>query len=643
MSPRVLPPAVGMALLLGAVAGAQDSVSNIGFSIPGDAAFAWDAGDQSDSYVVELAPFLTGWGTRFGIAPIVKARKASSFFGNDQISAQSISPTLVRGMPYASPSYAVWHGRGKGLRAGRNDAPDAFVTPSGVSSQFAVGFSSFGTSDNGFSENNVVGAVVNFNPHNPTRLYVRSTSAAINSLNQDEDRSQFGYGSVDALGNIYLRADGFGSLGPNALTDNNIFRVNLGGRNTSVLNLIDASGAADGPATTWILQKNPTVHSTPSSLPADIFGRPIYAGANFNGEYVTEPLPGVTAATAAINNCTGASRGTVSFSRTTLFAGTLGTCMLMSQDLAGQTNSMLAWGVTNNGIPAGGSLCATIPPTITDNEDMKVLNVFRSQAGASQVPFRGGNGQVAMGRDQNGDVLMAFTVTTADEGVPDNANNAIVVAKIDPGTMSIVGWTAAAYIDPLSGKDIEDGNGNVVGRMIPLNQLTLGVPNGPSMSSPMIDSVGNIWFQGTIERFLPGGGSDLDQAILRAVYDPATFSYKLERVIDVGQSFFGKTSGTRWQITFMTTADSNSITSTAPWSGNLLQQSFNDRPVTGLATRDSLTLGGMVFVASITYDSDGDGVFDVNLGFDERYSCLIYVGHWPQFSGATFDLPPISK
>ncbi len=630
------------ACLLGVVAGAQDSVSNVGFSIPGDAANVWDASDQTDSYVVELASFRSGWGTHFGIAPILKSRRASSFFGSDLISGQAISPTIAKNVPYAASNYALWHGKGKGVRAGVNDAPDAFVTPSGMSSQFAIGMAGFGTSDDGFAENHVQGAVVNFNPRNPRVLYVKSVSAAVNGLNSVEDRSQFGFGSIDALGNIYFRADGFGAFGPNILQDNNIFRVDLLGRNTSIVNLIDNNGAADTTGTDWVLIKNADVHSTPGNLPADVFGRPIYAGGNFNGEYVAEVLPNTVARTSAINNCTGATRGTLAFSKTQLFPGSLGTCLLMSQDAAGQTNSMLAWGVTLNGVPAGGSLCATIPNQLTDKDDLKVLDVYRSQHGASQVPFRGANGQVAMGTDQLGNVLMAFTVSTADFGVANNENNAIVVAKVNPVSLTVTDWTVAAYVDPLGGKALQDGAGNTTGQLIPLNTLTGGVPNGPSMGAPMMDSVGNIWFAASIERFLGGGMTDPDTAIVRAVYDPATFSYKLERIIDVGQRFRGKTSCIPYQISFMSMSDSNSIGSSAPFSHNIVQSSFNDSPVAGLKTRNPRTLGGMIFQASITYDSDEDGVFDVNLGFDERYSTLLYVGHFPTRAGGVINATPCS-
>ena len=76
--------------------------------------------------------------------------------------------------------------------------------------------------------------MVAFDPADPSRLYVTRVSAAINAGLGALDRSQFGYGGVDADGNLCFRADSFGSTGPatSLLVGDNYFRVRLAARST---------------------------------------------------------------------------------------------------------------------------------------------------------------------------------------------------------------------------------------------------------------------------------------------------------------------------------------------------------------------------------------------------------------------------
>ena len=91
---------------------AQDSTSmnsDAGNGQPGDALSPWVAGvNQKAAYVVDMTPHFTSQGTRFGIAPVVKTSKTGSGFFSSLWSAQSLSNTLLNGVPYASPSYTAW-------------------------------------------------------------------------------------------------------------------------------------------------------------------------------------------------------------------------------------------------------------------------------------------------------------------------------------------------------------------------------------------------------------------------------------------------------------------------------------------------------------------------------------------------------
>ena len=120
--------------------------------------------------------------------------------------------------------------------------------------------------------------------------------------------------------------------------------------------------------------------------------------------------------------------------------------------------------------------------------------------------------------------------------------------------------------------------------------------------------------------------SDFDSALLRAVYDPATFSYELELVFELGSTFRGLNSDRNWMITFLNIADSNSSASSTNWSGHMIQDTWANVPATDLATTDPKTLGGLVVAADILYDVNDDGTFD-ELAGDESYNVLLYLGN----------------
>ncbi len=641
------------AIVVAAPVLAQDSVSRLGTSLPGDAVSPYDTTEQVNTYVVDLTLFKSSGGTFFGIAPLIKSSRGvgvSSTFSNNGITAQALSSTLLKNQPFPSSSYSLWENQaGAGINGnGANDAPGTIMVAGSNSTQFGVAFDEFGGTDSpGIFNDNIVSAVVNYLPSQPDRLYVSRYGIAQNGANGTESRSAVSMGSVDDVGTVHFRADGFGAVGPNNLVANNWFRVNSLVRSAGSQNVIDLFGGSDGPATEHLLNEVPDTHNPPSIIPCSISGRPVLMGTNFLSEYVYEEFFATTTATMDHINLAGAAdhRGGVAFSRHAVVPGSAGTGTMLAQGGTGLTRGVLVFGLDFDGAPLS-SLFLEAPMAVTDNATGHVVDTSgESIHHRSQTAFQGGNGQTAFGRDTSGNFLAAFTIEADPNylgqgtGVSDNPRNAIVVAKIS-SLGALQGWTTATYVDATARKPILNAQGRHIGQMAELLDVTGGVPAmnpiGPSMSSPAIDAAGNIWFVGAVELFnridLDMNGSletsDFDNALLRAVYDPATFSYNLECIVELGQTFRGRNSGRRYQISFISIADGNSVASSTLWSGNVSQMAWNDIDNSGIGSRDNRNLGGIVLNASITYDVDQDGMYDdfAGTGVDEQYSAVMYIG-----------------
>jgi len=619
----------------------QDSVSKMA-GMPGDAVDPYSTGEQVNDYVVDLQGFTTSWGTPFGIAPIAKSGTGDPTYFNNSISAQAASATLLTEAPTPRSSYSLWTnapGSGVNENALVND-PGAPLAAPIQTSQIAAAFAEY----NGLGSNHAVTAMINFNPLNPARLFVSRIQAAMNGDSIIENNVQLGFGSVDSNGNTYIRGEGTAS-GSNPTSGQNIYRVDALARNGALLNQLLGSGPTDAAASDWLLVSSATTTNTPSSIPEDIAGRPVALGSNFSSQFLYELVPGSMTSTTAHLGTAPDHRGNVFFSRFPVFGGSVGTAALYAKDGSSETRLLKIWGVDNNGAVVG-NFSLGQPAAITDNSTTFVFPTSLAVAGQaigeyaqylSQAAYRGGNGQVAVGRDQAGRILVAAVGIADDPTTPvyplqNNPVNAMFVARFDAANIAgTLEWTLAAYNDFPNGKQILDGPGGTpIGQVVQLDQVTGGAPQGPSMSPPMIDSVGNIWFLAAVETYAT---ADFDTALLRAVYDPGTFSYELEQVIALGDTFAGVNSGRDYQITFMGIADSNSISSGAPFSGNIVQTGFNDGDVSSLSTSSPATLGGLVLNAEITYDFDDDGVFDPSLGFDQEYQTLLYIGvNQPQCS-----------
>lgn len=645
------------ALAIAAAAGvvcpalAQDSVSQSG-GLPGDALGAYDTDQQVKPYRVGVTPFTSSAGHNFAIAPIVKSSKVASAFFGSLISAQSMSNVLVTGVPFASEEYATWSGAGFGVNTDGASPPNMTpntIMPSGESNQFGVGFTEFATPDGGDNYGGVIGAIVNYDPADPSDLFVTRVNAATNGISGAENSAQFGFGSVDAAGNINFRSDGFGATGPNSIMGNNYFRIRMADRDPGVVNAISNSGGADAAATDWVIQSNPVAHPTPSCIPQALAGRPLIFGSNFDAEYVYESAPLTTTATTTHRGADADDqRGTTSFSK--VIAGTnpdaVGTAAIL-----GRENNIMdrlsLWTVDADGNVLETTTLILPLGSISDNCDGFTTNGvdWEFDHYHSQVPFRGGNGMISLGEDADGNILAgAVAYNVVLDGSFTSPCNALFVARFDPENIGAgVEWSVAGWFDCVTGdgKAILDENGVEIGRMATF--LELPTPfQATSMSGGAFDAAGNVYFLALMRDYgedgVPNTQDDfLDTTLVRGIYDSANFCWNLEKIVSTFDVFTGADSGLDYRVSFIEINDNNSVSSGTFWSSNVLQDTFNGVPLSELdGPEDPRSLGGLVLSAEIVYDRDQDGDFiDPTSAFgmmndpnslDEGYNTLLWIG-----------------
>ncbi len=634
--------------LLASSAAAQDSISNA--ACASDAVSPWaDASaalgtEQKDAYIVDLAPSISVWGMPFGVAPVAKPSRSSPLFNTSQISAQALSRRQLVNAPFASGSYQVWDAVGAGVNndPALNDAPGSDTAPC-LGNQLGFAFAEFGTTGSGFNYNGIVGGVINLLPSNPTRLYVTRVMAAVNGCTDASDAAQFGMGSVDETGLIHTRADNNNSPGGCAaiLAGNYWWQVRSLARDPAVLDVVSGSFPLFADASDPVVSDTSapiTTFNTPNTVPASVTGgSALVIGTNFDKEYRVGSVGGATT-TYTTHLGTGAAdqRGSVGYT-TDAFAALGGTHGVVGHIAKATTASpserLNLFGIDAAGVPQT-KLVITLPAVVTDNStgfvNLAGTNEFDHYHGS--IAFRGGNSQVALGVDQAGNLLVAAEVDHPTGATNDWGVNYIAVARVTPALA--VSWTMAGHNDGSSGgggngKPILSGPGGVpIARMVPLSLVTGGTPAGPSVSAPMIDSVGNVYFLSAIELLSNG---DFATGLIRAVYDPASFSYELDLVFKSGDVFPGQNSNRDWLITLLKIADSTAVSPGTAWSGNINEMAHGGQSVAGLSTSDPRALGGLVVAASVLYDVDQDtsfnSCFDLIPGVDQPYNVLLYVGH----------------
>ncbi|VAX42477.1 hypothetical protein MNBD_PLANCTO03-2085 [hydrothermal vent metagenome] len=620
---------------LATTAFAQDSVSPTGM-LPGDALEVYDATEACNAYVVDAVDFTASWGTALRIAPVLKApRMPASGFFNNLISAHAISHDLLTMADYPTQSYGYWTVPGAGINNLINDSAEWIPPTYGMDiMQFGVTLADFGTSLEGASYNGIHSAIINVDTADDSRLWVYRVSTAINGPTGAENNAQMGVGVIDANGNMHFRVDDFNLGGTDQITGQNIFRTRILDRTCGLLNTIGGTGGSD--ASDWLVVSSATTHVVPNAIPASIAGRPVYGGVNFDGLYGYEVSPGVVVYTPAHSQGATDNRGTNGASITPWFggAGAVAAYALQGKTAGADTDAVSIWDVDASGNVVNPGALLTVPsaPTqggsITDNNDGYVIGGpvgWDLDGYHSQTPYRGGSGSVALTVAPAGERLVASTAYDNAIGGGDNPSNAVVVGKHDTGTGTTT-WTLAGYYDANTdtGKAIKDGpGGNTIGVMTGMFKVTGGAPLGPSISQPAFDCAGNVYFVAAVELF-GDLGSDFDVALVRAVYNPAAFDYELELIAQSGDVHMGNNSATPYAITFIDLADSNSISSGSFFASNVMSDCWAGATQADLdGSTDPRAVGGVVLNARITYDTDGDGMFDNAL--DENYRSLLLI------------------
>ncbi|HYE03338.1 MAG TPA: hypothetical protein VD963_08900 [Phycisphaerales bacterium] len=650
----------------------QDSVSPGQGIANSDAVWAWRTSEQHNAFVVDLAPLLTDWGHTFGIAPLYKSSRSDAAFPSTLLSLQSLSSMTVGPEPAAPlPSYQLWTFPGGGINDLKSLATDTFVPGPGTYYGFGAAFREASGNYDG-----LVGGIVAYSAALPERLLVSRTHAAINSTASfdpvSENYTIFSWGSrfggptIDASRNLSFRADGSSppAIAVNPLAGNNIFRVDLQARNTGMTNFFDNAGPSDLGATSWLVVRHASNHNPPTGIPEERglgVTRPVMMTENFQTNYVFESSPGVTFATAMHRPGTDDHRGVPSYSPAVFFPGTVGTGATLSRPtglLSMRTRGISLFGVDTNGSPMGTQLlrfdlAASVSDPITGfvatfGTPPNGFGLGEFMHYRSQTAFQGG-AQVAVGMDQSGRLLVAATAadsfgssfgSNGTEHDMASPFNYLVAARV-PAPGAAPEWSLAAYVTATDGKIIVDENGVRTGQLVPLGSVS-GAPIGPSISSPAIDSVGNIWFLAAYQNQDPNG-APLGQpttGLFRAIYDGtlAVPGYRLELVLSNGQVLRGKNADRDYKIVFLSIADNDSISSGSLFAHNINQGTYAGFPLGNASTADPRTLGGLVIQATIIYDVNADGQFERLSGAggnpnspDQDYNVVLFLG------GTTFE------
>jgi hypothetical protein len=563
---------------------AQDSVS----TTPGtsDALDVYNH-DNVVRYVVDLVPLTSSWGNAFRIAPIMKASADNDpLFTTQLLSASAVSPDQLVNLIPGPVQYRQWNAAGAGMNPVRNTATGGTVGASSFTRQFGVAFSDFAS-----LASNVWGATIGQSDANPDRLFVTRTLAAASRGDEfAQNSSTPTLGAIDASGNLFVRADNFLSS-DSPVQGENIVRVNLPARG-NFLSTLYFDGLnnvfGDSPAATYILNNSTTTTNVPASIPASL-GSPIGIVLDFANNYRPNGGAGVTLHLAS---GIGTHRGNPSFSTVNNLGG-VGTVASLARPTGAnpKVNSLNLFAVSNTGTVIA-TRGATMPASITDGQGFTANASGNAEflQYLSQTSFRGGSGQVGVGFDPLTSSYVAAATATDAGGL-----EYIALARFG-GTIT---WTVPAY----EGKAVLDGpSGTTIGTI-----RTGATPI--SISAPAVDRQGNVYF---VAAFQPTVGSPTT-ALIKSVNTPS--GYRLERLLQAGQSFTGANSTRTYTIDRLTLGDSDSIASGSFFSGNLLQPSYPNQ--TGTGPSDPRSFGGVVVNASITYN---------NGGTPETYQAVLFVG-----------------
>ncbi len=576
---------VCLCALSGAALG-QDSVS----STPGQSDALLPYADPSIArFVVDLVPLTSSWGKAYRLGPVLKASADDDpLFPTQILGASAVSPDILTNVTFPSTTFALWTTPGAGVNPTFNSAPGS-IAVTGFGQQFAVGSSDFSN-----ITTNAVGAIVGRDPANPARLYVSRIVAASGQVDPFSDNTSTAtIGSIDASGNMYLRADNFASTGAQKLTGENILRVALPLRSDSLNQLFFVTGvgnrASQTAATTYLVNNGTITTNTPAVLPASVSPGSKAVVLDFANTYRPNGALGVAT---HLNAGVSSHRGNPSLTLHNPFGGVATVASLARATSPGtRVDSLNLFALDAAGAVVA-TRAATLPSPITDGAGFSANASGASQffQYLSQVSFRGGNGQVAVGLDSlTGATIAAATATDPTLG------DFVAVARLSGAPTT---WTVAAHV----GSQVLNGaGGSSIG--------TIASAAPVSISSPAADLHGNIYF---VAAFQPTVGAP-GTAFIKAVNTAA--GYRLELILKSGSTFTGANSGRDYTVTKLTLGDSDSIASGAFFSGNILQ-----RKLTGVIVNDPsdpTAFGGAVVNATLTYN---------NAGVPETYEAVLFVG-----------------
>lgn len=619
---------------------AQDSVSTTN-GLPGDAVSAYSvggSGEQVNNYVVDLTTISSSWAGQYRFAPLIKGSSGGSSFFTTLIGANALSDRFIGATDFPRASYSQWNAVGQGINATRNSAPANLVeTVGGASQQFGVAFMEFaggpnGTFGDGDDDNNIIAGTVNFQLRYPARLYVSRVLAASNRTSFTAGvnaTASFGLGGVDEQANVAFSADNFGMTSGSAVQDKRLLRVNALVRNINNSNQQTNTGGADTTATRSLNTGNATSTTVPTLIPTVVAGRPVLLAGDFQGNYLFEQTANSLTSSTAYLPASGSPRGPISivtrpFSRLVTGANDAATVAVLSRASGDtRTRGISIWAVNTDG-SLDNSARVVMPSTVgglvdpTDGFDP--IATFGSGPNqeftnfSGQVSFRGGSGPVALNLLSNGDLLLAATavaVAPTPSAAPQGMDNYLAVARVD-ATTGATSWTIAAHTGNATGANGKAimGRPTVDDALVPIGRLARyaevfpGATSGPSISSPAMDALGNLYFLATIN--LNSGG--FTTGLIRAVYD-GVGSYQLELLSRVGDIVAGQNSTLNYQIQFMGVADADTVDSGAIFSGSNVQDTIPRVRPDVLPYGSPNSLGALVVRMKIVYDRNNDGQF----------------------------------
>lgn len=638
---------------------AQDSTSNTA-GLPGDAIDAYRVGatsEQFNDFVLDLSPRASSWGRSFAFGPLAKASRANTggYFSHI-VGAQSASARLSL-LPMPRPAYSVWSGPMFGVNSQTNNTPGTISTTGLYGRRFAVGFMEFGWGNDGAfgtgdDENNIVAAVASFIHSRPNRLYVSRINALSNKLTAAGTMTaSLGLGGIDEAGVVHAYADGYASTAATRLLQRNIVRVNSLSRNPASVNRLQESGFNDAAASANVRVSTTTmtVPTIISSLLPGGLARPVVLALDFASDYIHEATAGTTTTTKSyLTGGAGSARGTLSFTpspfQATGGASTVGVgASLLRTDSNTRTRGIQLFGVQSNGAPTNPLqlILPTVSAFLNDPSDgfapgsaFPPLGTHEFTNYASQVPFRGGSGQVATVVLPNGDLLAAALVSATATGgtVPQSQDNYLAVARVTPA--GAASWTVAAHTGNASGSagtlskailgdygadgipgtnDPGEGDGIIdstpIGRIAKASEVFANTTTGPSISSPAFDRAGNLYFFATVA-INSVSGTEYTTALLRANRNPANNSYQLELLLKLGDVIQGANSSLNYQVQYLGLSDADSTDSGSIFASNSVRDLIPgvDPGVLTTPTNPN-TLGALAFRARIVYDVNNDGLF----------------------------------